>query len=99
MSPDARPSPRYLIRAPDGEELVCPSLPDLVALYRQGFLADDDLVRQEQSARWVRAGDMPALHGSREERRDPRRALFLLVTLALLVLAGLLGVRMLQALP
>ena len=93
MTARERPGPRYLIRAPGGEELLCPSLADLVALYRQGFLADDDLVRPERSHRWVRAGDLPALHGARERRRDPRRALALLATVAVLVLAAFFALR------
>ena len=60
---------RYLVRDADGRELTVPSLADLAMLHRAGFLAEDDLVRQERSARWVRAGDMPALHGQREDRR------------------------------
>ena len=54
---------RYLVRDAEGRELTVPSLHDLHALYDQGFLADDDLVRQERSEDWVRAGDMPALAG------------------------------------
>jgi len=69
---------RYLVRGADGHELVCPSLADLHALYAQGFLTDEDWVRHEGSERWVRAGDMPALRGVRERRRDPRQAALLL---------------------
>jgi hypothetical protein len=83
---------RYVIRNPDGEELVCPSLADLHALYTQGFLGDEDLVRPEGSHRWIPAGSMPALRGVRERRADPRKmalvlaaALVLAVALALLV--------------
>ena len=78
---------RYVIRNAAGEELTCPSLADLHALYNQGFLADDDQVRMERSERWVPAGDMPALHGVRQRRRDPKQALALLAAVAVLVLA------------
>ncbi len=78
---------RYHVRNAEGEELVCPSLADLHALYNQGFLTDDDQVRMERSQRWVRAGDMPALHGVRQRRRDPKQALALLAAVAILVLA------------
>jgi hypothetical protein len=64
---------RYVIRNASGEELVCPTLADLHALYTQGFLADDDLVRAEGSISWVPAGSLPALHGVRERRADPRK--------------------------
>jgi hypothetical protein len=64
---------RYLVRDADGRELLVPSLADLHALYQQGFLGDEDLVRAETSERWVRAGAMPALHGVRYRRTDPRR--------------------------
>jgi hypothetical protein len=64
---------RYHVRNARGEELVVPSLAVLHDLYEHGFLADDDLVRSETSARWVRAGTLPALHGVRERRADPRK--------------------------
>jgi hypothetical protein len=84
---------RYFVRSPAGEELVCPSLADLHALYAQGFLADDDLVRAENARRWVPAGSLPALHGVRERRRDPRRMAALLAAAALLALALVLLLR------
>ena len=43
----------------------------------------DDLVRAETATRWVRAGSLPALHGVREGRRDPRRVALLLAAAAL----------------
>lgn len=63
---------RYLVRDAQGNELTVPSLETLHALYDQGFLGDDDLVRKVSSERWVRAGSMPALHGARRRKRDPR---------------------------
>jgi len=68
---------RYLVRNDRGEELVCPSLADLHALYRQGFLADDDRVRQESGDRWERLGDFAPFRGERERRTAPRRGLLL----------------------
>jgi hypothetical protein len=62
----------------DGRELTCPTLADLHALYAQGFLTDEDLVKAEGAAEWVPAGKMPAFHGVREQRRDPRRAAMIL---------------------
>jgi hypothetical protein len=78
---------RYFVRNDKGQELVCPSLPDLHALYNQGFLDDDDLVRPERSRIWVRAGDFPALRGVRELHRDPRR-IWLLLAMAIAVAIG-----------
>lgn len=75
---------QYRVRNGEGEELVVPSLGDLHDLYAHGFLADDDLVRAETSPRWVRAGAMPALHGVREQRADPRRVGLLLGALVAL---------------
>lgn len=77
---------RYFVRDAGGRELVVPSLRDLHHLYTHGFLGDEDLVRAETATRWVRAGAMPALHGVRERKADPRRMLLLLA--AAVVLAG-----------
>jgi len=79
---------RYRVRNAQGEELVVPSLSVLHDLYEHGFLADDDLVRSETSSRWVRAGALPALHGVRERRTDPRK-LALLIAAAAALVAGL----------
>lgn len=79
---------RYRVRNSSGEELVVPSLRDLHDLYEHGFLTDDDLVRSERSDRWIRAGAMPALHGVRARRLDPRK-LALLVAGAMAVAAGI----------
>ena len=83
-------STRYLARDRDGRELIVPSLGDLAALHRSGFLDDDDLVRQERSERWVRAGDMPALRARRDRKAD-RRWVWLVLLLAAL-LAGALAI-------
>jgi hypothetical protein len=84
---------RYVVRNPAGEELVCPSLSDLHALYAQGFLSDDDLVRAENASRWVPAGSLPALRGVRERRSDRRRVAALLAAAALVALALVLLLR------
>ncbi len=78
----------YRVRSAGGEELVVPSLSVLHDLYDHGFRGDDDLVRSETSTRWVRAGSLPALHGVRVRRRDPR-TLLLLVLAAIALVAGL----------
>ncbi len=81
---------RYLVRDGEGRELVVPSLADLHRLYEGGFLADDDLVRAETARRWVPVGEMPALHGVRETRADPRRMWILLA--AAVALAAAVGI-------
>jgi hypothetical protein len=78
---------RYVIRTQAGEELTCPSLADLHALYAQGFLANEDLVRKETSCRWVALGSMPALQGVREEKAEPRKWLLLVAAALVLTLA------------
>ena len=83
----ARASMRYVIRNRDGQELVCPSLADLHALYVQGFLGAEDLVRAESSQRWVPAGSMPARRGVRVKRADPRKMMMVLAAALVLVLA------------
>jgi hypothetical protein len=79
---------RYRVRDAEGKELVVPSLAVLHDLYVHGFLADDDLVRSESSSRWIRAGALPALHGVRERRADPRKVALLAVAAAVIA-AGL----------
>ena len=46
---------------PVGKELVFPSFRDLQSMYRLKFLGPDDLVRRENSERWIRVGDLPEL--------------------------------------
>jgi hypothetical protein len=83
----ARRTTRYVVRNREGRELTVPSLESLHGLYRQGFLTDEDEVRQESSTRWVKAGQMPALAGERGRRRDPRWALTVLLAAVALVAA------------
>ncbi len=88
-----RPPMRYHVRNERGEELVCPSLGDLAALYSQGFLEDHDLVRLEGSDRWVPAGRLPALRGLRERSRDRGKMMALLAAALVLGLALFLLLR------
>jgi hypothetical protein len=78
---------RYHVRNAAGEELIVPSLDDLHALYAQGFLSDDDLVRGETSDRWRPAGTMKALQGVRARRTEPRRMGLLLIAATAVALA------------
>lgn len=84
---------RYFVRNARGEELTCPTLGDLAALYSQGFLEDDDLVRAERSERWVPARNLPALRGLRERRREPWKVTALLLAASILALAMALLLR------
>jgi hypothetical protein len=80
---------RYLVRDRQGRELTVPSLEGLHALYHQGFLGDEDLIRREGDPGWVRAGAMPALEGSRHRRAGPRWVLTVLA--AAVALAAAIG--------
>jgi len=81
---------RYQVRDVEGRELTVPSLEVLHTLYDQGFLGDDDLVRREKDDRWVRAGAMPALDGTRHRRAGSRWILTVLA--AAVALAAALGI-------
>lgn len=85
---------RYHVRNASGDELVVPSLRELHRLYSDGFLGDDDLVRSDRATVWVRAGAMPALHGVREAKADPRKmALLLAAAIAIATGVGMLLAR------
>lgn len=85
---------RYYVKNADGQELTFPTLAEVHALYNQGFIAEDDLVRAETATKWVKASSMRALGGVREKRKDPRKMALLLAAamalgLALVLLAKL----------
>jgi hypothetical protein len=74
-------------------ELTVESQKEFLQLYNRGVIAGDDLVLRGE--RWVRAQDLPWIHGMRmETRRDNKRLLW--ITLAMMVL-GLLGVIWIQS--
>jgi hypothetical protein len=84
---------RYHVRDREGRELTVPTLADLAALHRQGFLGDEDEVRKESSPEWVPAAALLA-SSARRRRRDRRwvwavltGALALTVALALIAAA------------
>jgi hypothetical protein len=81
------------IRQANGsEELTVGSQKEFLRLWNSGVIAADDLVRRGD--RWVRAKDLPFIHGMvLDRRRDGRRLFF--ITLALMVL-GLAGVLFIQ---
>lgn len=81
---------RYLVRDAEGRELTVPSLADLARLHRQGFLADDDLVRRETTGRWERVADL-ALAAPAARGRPRRGARWLLVAFAAVALVAALA--------
>jgi hypothetical protein len=62
---------KVYVRHGEGE-LMFPSFKEFMSMYRLKFVAPDDLVRRENSDRWVRAGDMPELRGIRDNQRMER---------------------------
>lgn len=55
---------KIYVRHGDGQseaELMFPSFRDFQAMYRLKFVGPEDLVRRENSSRWVRARDLPEL--------------------------------------
>jgi hypothetical protein len=79
---------KYDVKTEDGQ-LSFGSLAEVQSLYRQGFIAPGDLVKPENSGRWVKAGEMPVLRvterlSSKESRMGYRVAFAILFS-------GLLG--------
>ena len=75
------------------QELTVGTQKEFLQLWNSGVIAADDLV--QRGDRWVRAADLPWIHGMLADRkRDGRRLLW--ITLALM-LAGLAGALWIQA--
>lgn len=74
-------------------QLTIASQKEFLQLWNSGVIAADDLV--QRGDRWVRAADLPWIHGMLADRKRDGRRLFW-ITLALM-LAGLAGVLFLQA--
>jgi hypothetical protein len=79
---------KYDVKSEDGQ-LSFGSLAEVQALYRQGFIAPGDLVKPENSSRWVKAGDMPVLKVT-ERRSTSQSRMGARVAFAILF-SGLLG--------
>jgi len=76
-----------------GSELTIGSQKEFLQLWNRGVIAPDDLVLRGD--RWVRAADLPWIHGMAvQNKRDSRRLLW--ITLAMMLL-GLLGVLWIQS--
>ncbi len=79
---------RYEVKVED-KQLTFGSLGELRALYAQGFVSADDLVRPEGSERWVRAGQMPVLRAAQSRTgAGARRAGLLAVALLFSAVVG-----------
>ncbi len=82
------------VKQPGGSaELTVQSQKEFLQLYNRGVIAGDDLVLRGE--RWVRAADLPWIHGMHvESRRSTRQLLW--ITLAMMLL-GLVGVLWIQS--
>ena len=80
-------------QAGSGGELTVQTQKEFLQLYTRGVIAADDLVLRGE--RWVRACDLPWIHGMHMETRRDNRQLFW-ITLAMMVL-GLAGVIWIQS--
>ncbi len=68
-------------------ELTVGSQKEFLRLWNSGVIAADDLV--QRGDRWVRAADLPWIHGMLEgDRRDGRRLFWITIVVMLLALAG-----------
>ena len=79
-------------QAGGAQALTVGSQKEFLQLWNSGIISADDLV--ERGAGWVRAADLPWIHGMAVARKRDRKQLFW-ITLALMVL-GLLGVIFIQ---
>jgi len=81
---------RQIVKTPDGE-LTYGSLVEVRTLYEQGFITADDLVRSEDSTRWVKAGALRALQGaqSRGKRETNMGLRVAMAVCASVALAGM----------
>lgn len=80
-------------QAGGAQELTVATQKEFLQLWNSGVIAADDLV--QRGDRWVRAADLPWIHGMLADRKRDGRRLFW-ITLALM-LAGLAGALWLQA--
>lgn len=75
---------KYEVKNRHGQ-LTFGSLRELVVLYQREFVSDGDLVRRHGTERWIRAGDMAELQGSRERVADHTQRVWLVIGLVCLV--------------
>jgi len=81
-----------LKQAGGSQELTIATQKEFLQLWNSGVIAKDDLVLRGD--RWVRAADLPWIHGMLVERkRDGRRLFWLTLVLMLAGLAGALWIK------
>ena len=78
---------RQIVKTDHGE-LTYGSMAEVKTLYEQGFIGPDDLVRAEDSSRWVKAGTLATLRnaqtrGKRETGMGVRLAIAICASIAL----------------
>ncbi len=78
---------RQIVKTQDGE-LTYGSMVEVRHLYEQGFIGPDDLIRAEDSTRWVKAHTLRTLHdahsrGKRETRMGVRVAVAVCASVAI----------------
>jgi hypothetical protein len=79
-------------QAGGAQELTVGSQKELLQLWNRGVIAKDDLVRRGD--RWVRAAELPWIHGMVAERkRDGRRLFWITLSLMLVGLGAVLWIQ------
>jgi hypothetical protein len=59
---------RYQVKV-DDQMLTFNSIKELEKMYIHGFVSPEDMVKPENSERWVAAGTMPVLRGARPKAK------------------------------
>jgi hypothetical protein len=79
---------RYQVKV-DDQMLTFNSIKELEKMYIHGFVSPEDMVKPENSERWVAAGTMPVLRGARPKAKvETQMVVIVAMTLILLVLLG-----------
>jgi hypothetical protein len=91
LVPEAKKTGRrmkFYVKHADGE-LMFPSFKDFQSMYRLKFIAPTDMVRRENSERWMKAADLPELRLTHSQTHGQGRrftqAIWLLLGVAVLV--------------
>lgn len=81
---------RHIVKTTDGE-LTYGSMTEIKVLYEQGFISPEDLIRPEDSTRWIKAEAHSVLRGAQSHGKT-HTAMGLRIAIALcasVVLAGI----------
>ena len=77
-----------------GGELTIPDQKEFLLLWNRGVIAPDDLVKRDGVERWVRAAELPWIHGmTADARKDGHRLIWITLLLMVLGLGGVLYVQ------